>query len=126
MRPLDALCELIDNSIDSFASGGFKQQGSENNTVTVYLPKAAEVSKGRGSIAVLDNGPGLTLEEAQNALRAGFSSNNPFDRLGLFGMGFNISTGKLARKTVLKTAKQDTAEMLTVEIDLGDGPETDL
>lgn len=32
MRPLDALCELIDNSIDSFASSGFKQEGSENNT----------------------------------------------------------------------------------------------
>jgi hypothetical protein len=118
MRPLDALCELIDNSIDSFASSGFRKDGSEDNTVTVYLPKAAEVAKGHGSIAVLDNGPGLTLDEARNALRAGFSSNNPFDRLGLFGMGFNISTGKLARKTVFKTAKQGSKEMLTIEIDL--------
>lgn len=118
MRPLDALCELIDNSIDSFASSGFQQEGSENNTVTIYLPKVAEVSRGRGSIAILDNGPGLTLEEAQNALRAGFSSNNPFDRLGLFGMGFNISTGKLARKTIFKTARQDGDQMLSIEIDL--------
>lgn len=118
MRPLDALCELIDNSIDSFAASCFQQESSENNTVTVYLPKLSEVTKGRGSIAVLDNGPGLTLEEAQNALRAGFSSNNPFDRLGLFGMGFNISTGKLARKTIFKTARREADEMLTIEIDL--------
>ncbi|MCX7591019.1 MAG: ATP-binding protein, partial [Kiritimatiellae bacterium] len=118
MRPLDALCELIDNSIDSFAASAFHQEGSESNTVTVYLPKLSEVTQGRGSIAVLDNGPGLTLDEAQNALRAGFSSNNPFDRLGLFGMGFNISTGKLARKTIFKTARREAHEMLTIEIDL--------
>ncbi len=37
MRPLDALCELIDNSIDSFASSEFRQQGSENNIAGHFL-----------------------------------------------------------------------------------------
>jgi len=120
MRPLDALCELIDNSIDSFTSAPIDKTPAEMSTVTVQLPKAAEAARGRGSISVLDNGPGLSLGDAENALRAGFSSNNPFDRLGLFGMGFNISTGKLGRKTLFKTAQIDSSEMLIVEIDLED------
>jgi Histidine kinase-, DNA gyrase B-, and HSP90-like ATPase len=118
MRPIDALCELVDNSVDSFSSERFKQDSTETNAVTIYLPKAAEIARGKGAISVLDNGPGLSLESAQNALRAGFSSNNPFDRLGLFGMGFNISTGKLGRKTVFKTAQIESGQMLVVEIDL--------
>jgi histidine kinase/DNA gyrase B/HSP90-like ATPase len=118
MRPIDALCELIDNSIDAFSEADRLGIPIDQPTITVSLPRAAEIDRIEGSIGVLDNGPGLTLDDARNALRAGFTSNNPFDRLGLFGMGFNISTGKLGRRTEFMTARRESKEAIHVVIDL--------
>ena len=67
---------------------------------------------------IIDNGPGLTPEDAEKALRAGYSSNNQYDNLGLFGMGFNISTGKIGSVTTLTTARSDSRSALQVTIDL--------
>src|ERR1700675_1037596 len=116
MRPIDALCELIDNAIDSFTDAARSGSPIESPTIQVFLPKAAETDRGQGAISVLDNGPGLTLTQAHDALRAGFTSNNPFDRLGLFGMGFNISTGKLGKRTLFRTARREESESEMVEI----------
>src|SRR5437016_4106847 len=118
MRPIDALCELIDNAIDSFTDATRLGNPIESPTIQVFLPKAVDADRGQGAISVLDNGPGLTLAQAQDALRAGFTSNNPFDRLGLFGMGFNISSGKLGRRTLFRTARREGAEMVDITIDL--------
>ena len=60
----------------------------------------------------------LMLAQAQDALRAGFTSNNPFDRLGLFGMGFNISTWKLGRRTLFRTGRREEADMVEITVDL--------
>jgi len=120
MRPLDALCELIDNAIDSFAEAERAQSPIDQPTIQISLPRAQDVDKGQGSASVLDNGPGLTLSQAQDALRAGFTSNNPYDRLGLFGMGFNISTGKLGRRTLFQTARNESHQMIEVTINLED------
>ena len=51
-------------------------------------------------------------------MRAGFSGNNPDDTLGLFGMGFNISTGKLGQRTRLVSARLEEPEALEVVLDL--------
>lgn len=118
LRPMDALCELIDNALDSFRFAEAFGTPVQAPLVTVDLPGGAEVDRGAGLIRIRDNGLGLTPEMAENALRAGYSSNNPYDSLGLFGMGFNISTGKLGRKTVFRTTRSDEDEMLDVEVDL--------
>ena len=118
LQPLDALCELIDNAIDSFHMARADGAPVEFPLVVVDLPSRAEVERGEGMVRVRDNGPGLTAEQAQNALRAGFSGNNSFDRLGLFGMGFNVATGKLGRVTRFLTARKDQEDALSVLIDL--------
>ncbi len=118
MTQMDALCELVDNAIDSFSAA--KKQGVTitNPTIRIFLPKISEIAEGRGVVRILDNGPGLTPEMAEKALKAGYSSNNQFDTLGLFGMGFNISTGKMGSITTLITAREDYPSAVKVVIDL--------
>lgn len=118
LAPLDALCELIDNGLDSFRTA--KLQGSPilHPIIVVELPRIAQLDRGEGVVRVQDNGTGLTSEMAEKALKAGYSGNNPYDNLGLFGMGFNIATGKLGRKTRFLTAMQGTTHAIIVTVDL--------
>ncbi len=118
MQPLDALCELIDNAIDSFHVAKLQGNPIRHPLVVVELPRPSELSSGGGRIQIRDNGPGLNLEQAEMALRAGFSGNNAYDTLGLFGMGFNISTGKLGRITRFLTVRKEDAEAIEVIVDL--------
>ncbi len=116
MKPIDALCELVDNAIDSFSDSGGSSRGI--NEITIDLPTLTEWQKGEGSIRVSDNGPGMTAERAEKALTAGYSSQLAYGRLGMFGMGLNIAAGKFARKTRLVTATQDSEKAIVVEVDL--------
>ena len=118
MKPIDALCELIDNAIDSFHSAKIQGVSIENPMVLVTLPRKKDIRDNSGVLRVQDNGPGMTAEVAERSIKAGFSGNNPYDTLGLFGMGFNISTGKLGNKTVLMTSRKDADTYIKTEIDL--------
>ena len=46
-------------------------------------------------VVVKDNGPGMSIETLEHALKAGWTGNNPLSALGLFGMGFNIATARV-------------------------------
>jgi hypothetical protein len=118
LQPLDALCELIDNAIDSFQVAKLQGAPIEFPLVVVELPGAAEIARGEGAVRVRDNGPGLTADLAEKALRAGYSGNRPYDSLGLFGMGFNISSGKLGRVTRFLTARKSEENAIEVVVDL--------
>lgn len=118
IKPLDALCELIDNAIDSFTSAKLQGINIVNPCIRIDLPSIKEINSGTGLLRVSDNGPGLTMEAAEKALRAGFSGNNPYDSLGLFGMGFNISTGKIGSVTKFYSCRDDSDKALEVTIDL--------
>ncbi|MBE5825222.1 MAG: hypothetical protein E7307_01160 [Butyrivibrio sp.] len=118
IKPLDALCELIDNAIDSFSAAKLQGVSITNPCVTIELPTEKEINEGIGCVRVSDNGPGLTMESAEKALRAGFSGNNPYDTLGLFGMGFNISTGKMGSVTKFYSCREESDKALEVTIDL--------
>ena len=124
IQPLDALCELIDNAIDSFSTAKLQGFPIESPTVRIDLPKVADIESGKGTVRISDNGPGLTVEAAEKALRAGFSGNNPYDTLGLFGMGFNISTGKLGSVTRFFSVREDSDSAVEVTIDLNKINET--
>jgi hypothetical protein len=106
LKPLDALCELIDNGIDAFRSSKLEGKGVENPWIQITVPGPTEVSRGLGVIRIADNGAGLDESALQKALTAGYSSQNQFDSLGLFGMGFNIASGKLGMKTVVTTTRK--------------------
>lgn len=118
IQPLDALSELIDNSIDSFRLAEVRGQAIQSPLIVIELPKRAQILEGGGKILLRDNGPGLPEERAEMALRAGFSGNNPYDSLGLFGMGFNISSGKLGSRTRFITAEKSKSKALEVVVDL--------
>ena len=118
LQPLDALCELIDNAIDSFHVAKLQGAPIDFPLVVVELPGVAEIARGEGAVRVRDNGPGLTADLAEKALRAGYSGNRPYDSLGLFGMGFNISSGKLGRATRFLTARKEDNDAIEVVVDL--------
>ena len=116
MKPIDALCELVDNAIDSF--GDSKEDLRGINEINIELPTMAELQRGDGVIRVIDNGPGMTDEDAEKALTAGYSSQKVYGRLGMFGLGLNIAVGKFARKTRLITATKNSEKAVVVEVDL--------
>lgn len=118
MLPLDALCELIDNAIDGFASAKIQGRPIETPLIEINLPTRRDIANGTGALRVIDNGPGMTPETAEKAIKAGFSGNNPYDSLGLFGMGFNISTGKIGRVTRFRTARHEDTYCTDTRIDL--------
>ena len=118
MQPLDALCELLDNAIDSFYSAKIQGIVIDNPMVFVSLPTKKQLSDNAGVIRIQDNGPGMAAENAEKAIKAGFSGNNPYDTLGLFGMGFNISTGKLGNETTFMTSRSDMSSYIKTVINL--------
>lgn len=118
MQPLDSLCELIDNAIDSFYSAKIQGIVVDNPMVIVTLPSRKQLAANGGVLRIQDNGPGMTADNAEKAIKAGFSGNNPYDTLGLFGMGFNISTGKIGNVTNFMTTRTDMASYIKTVIDL--------
>lgn len=116
--PWQCIAELVDNSFDEFLS--IKRSGiswKEPFEVSVQIPPTTS----RGSdtaIVFADNGRGMTLEQVTNAARAGWTANDPFSNLGLFGMGFNVATARLGKVTRLLTARAGDAEWVGLEIDL--------
>ena len=108
------IAELADNSIDGFlhATRGGATVGTPE--VRITLPTAI----GDGAyLRVRDNGPGMTPEVLELAVRAGWTGNNPIDNLGLFGMGFNIATARLGGSTTVWTTKAGEPLWHGVEID---------
>jgi hypothetical protein len=112
------IAELVDNAFDDFTEitrsgqswpGGFK--------VIVTLPGLA-AKLGDAEVVVRDTGLGMTRETLEKAVTAGWSSNDRFDKLGLFGMGFNVSTARLGRRTRILTTRAGDPEWIGVEIDL--------
>ncbi|WP_326765287.1 ATP-binding protein [Streptomyces sp. NBC_01591] len=108
------LAELIDNSFDEFqAAGGTVDRPS----VAVSLPPANS-QRATAEIKVQDNGRGMSLEAVTNAISAGWTSNGRHGSLGLFGMGFNISTARLGRRTTVRTSRAGDLDWIEVTLDL--------
>ncbi|MFD6076041.1 ATP-binding protein [Streptomyces hydrogenans] len=109
------VAELVDNSFDNFLdilrSG--MEWPADGFTVVVTLP-----SSPRGVLEVRDTGQGMSYDRLARSVRAGWSGNDMHDKLGLFGMGFNISTARLGRRTRVLTTRAGDTEWIGVEIDL--------
>ncbi|MCF2435226.1 ATP-binding protein [Streptomyces thinghirensis] len=85
------VAELVDNSFDDFSE--IDRSGAEwpdGYRVSVSLPSSSS-----GELVVTDTGRGMDYERLERAVRAGWSGNDMHDKLGLFGMGFNVATARL-------------------------------
>jgi hypothetical protein len=111
------LAELIDNSIDGFIDAARDGSAIERPEVTVSLPTADNEN---ARVVVRDNGPGMSLQTLENALKAGWSGNDALSKLGLFGMGFNIATARLGLVTEVWTSRSGDPEQVGVRIDLNE------
>lgn len=109
------LAELIDNGIDAFINARRSGGLVDTPEIAISLPTS---DREDSAISVRDNGPGMTIDQLESAVRAGWSGNNPLDNLGLFGMGFNIATARLGMVTEVYTTRPGETEWTGLRIDL--------
>lgn len=117
-KPWQCLAELIDNSVDAFLSSDGMTEAYPQ--VNVELSSSAVIRSGAGKIKISDNGPGMSPDALRNAVRAGFSGNNSIDKLGLFGMGFNVATARLGHRTEVWTTRAEDEYWSGISIDFDD------
>ena len=108
------LAELVDNAVDGFLSAKRQEKTVSEPEVHVAVPTSDSAS---AKISVRDNGPGMSPETLETAVRAGWSGNTPVDSLGMFGMGFNIATARLGTVTTVWTTRQEDTEWHGLQID---------
>ena len=113
--PWQCIAELVDNSFDEF----LRRPLASGETATVWVTLPGKRSSPRdGEVWIKDNAMGMTLEQLNNALRAGWTGNDRYGQLGLFGVGFNIATARLGRLAVVKTALPGQPNWTVVTVDL--------
>jgi len=115
--PWQCLAELIDNSIDAFLDQLKAGSPPFHPMIRVQLPTESELRSGEGQLSISDNASGMTVESMAKAVRAGYSGNDPVEKMGLFGMGFNISTARLGRRTEVWSTTADAGEWVGLIID---------
>lgn len=115
-QPWQCIAELIDNSIDAFLDADSKNIELEKREITVAWARDSVPSLQR-TLEIHDTACGMTLAQMQNAVRAGYSSNDPVNNLGLFGMGFNIATARLGEVTEIYTTRSGDNEWVGIRID---------
>jgi hypothetical protein len=108
------LAELIDNSIDAFLQAA--RAGSPMGAPEVHITVPTSDDP-RAKITARDNGPGMDPATLENAVRAGWTANDPLSNLGMFGMGFNIATARLGMLTRVWTTRRGDGEWCGLEID---------
>jgi hypothetical protein len=108
------VAELVDNAVDGFLKESRAGNPIAGAKVDVHLPQA---DTSAATLRIIDNGPGMTPDMLERAVRAGWSGNNPIDSLGLFGMGFNIATARLGSVTEVWTTRKGEHEWHGLQID---------
>ena len=112
--PWRCIAELVDNSIDGFLAAAYNDTAPSNPQVHVSLPTRSE---GRPRITVRDNGPGMTPDTLEKAVRAGWTGREGIGTLGMFGMGFNIATARLGTRTRVWSTRAGDTEWHGLTID---------
>ena len=116
-KPWQCLAELIDNSVDAFLTGRDTGHGAMFPKVSVEISTRDEIQSGIGQIKISDNAPGMDAGKLEKAVRAGYSGNSPVDKLGLFGMGFNVATARMGGRTEIWTTTADDTVWQGIRID---------
>ncbi len=109
------IAELVDNSIDAFLSNTVLDEEKDEKISVSW--SSDSVGAAERTIEITDNAAGMSIDQLQNAVRAGYTSNNPIGNLGLFGMGFNIATARLGEETIIQSTRSGDADWVGVKID---------
>jgi len=113
LKGWQCIAELVDNSIDAMLKSASNQK---KNEINIIIPTRSEIIR-NSPLVIRDNGIGMTAEELENCLKAGYTSQSS-DNLGLFGMGFNIATARLGDVVEVWTSTYDMDYEIGVRIDL--------
>ncbi|OBB00972.1 hypothetical protein A5666_08530 [Mycolicibacterium fortuitum] len=113
----ECLAELIDNALDAIATAQRNDPGFEGR-VEIEFPYGSDKVMPESVISVTDTGRGMSLEQMRQALRAGSSGNARYGSLGLFGMGFNVATGRLGYSTTVKSGRAEDNQWTVATIDI--------
>jgi hypothetical protein len=113
LKGWQCIAELVDNSIDAMLKSVSKQK---KNEINIIIPTRPEISR-NSPLVIRDNGIGMTSDELENCLKAGYTSQSS-DNLGLFGMGFNIATARLGDVVEVWTSTYEMDHEIGVRIDL--------
>ena len=105
------VAELTDNAVDAILYNG---EGKQGDSIRINVSKDGDDRV----LVIEDDGPGMTPDEAVEAVKAGASGKPRHGRLGLFGVGFNIATARLGRVTTIRTATRSSNAWYVVEIDV--------
>ena len=116
-QPWQCLAELVDNSIDAFIDQVSEGIPAINPRIDIQLPTESQLQSGKGAITIKDNASGMMPDDLKNAVRAGYSGNDPVEKMGLFGMGFNISTARMGRRTEVWTTMAEDPVWTGIIID---------
>jgi hypothetical protein len=111
------IAELVDNSIDGFLNAERAGGAIANPEVIIAVPRTDTPT---ARITVRDNGPGMSIDTLEQAVKAGWTGNSPLGNLGLFGMGFNIATARLGLITEVWTTRAGDPVETGVRIDFDD------
>lgn len=106
--------ELIDNAIDAYLSD---TEGKETDRRITVGWSNDSVGTTERTIEITDCARGMSIDQLQNAVRAGYTSNDAINNLGLFGVGFNISTAKLGEETTIISTRRGDDYWVGVKID---------
>ncbi len=109
------IAELIDNSIDAIVNG--TGLAKEQKIINVMVPTPSKI-KLNEPLVVEDFATGMTAAQLENSVRAGFTSKNTRGNIGLFGMGFNVATSRLANSVEVWTSTTEMDHEIGVRIDL--------
>jgi hypothetical protein len=111
------LAEFVDNAFDDFTEIERSQlRWPDGFRVSIVLPQGQITED--SEVIVTDTGRGMDLTALNNAVRAGWSSNDPFSKLGLFGMGFNVASARLGRVTKVLTTREGDRDWVGVVINV--------
>jgi hypothetical protein len=110
------VAELIDNSIDAIINNTDSLVDYQR-VIAVSIPTKGKIDANE-ALVVEDWGSGMTETQLENAVKAGFSSKRTDTNLGLFGMGFNVATSRLANVVEVWTSTTDMDKEIGVRIDL--------
>lgn len=113
----ECLAELIDNALDEIDAAQRDDPGFEGH-VEIEFPYGSDRVGADSAISVTDTGRGMSLQQMRRALRAGSSGNARYGSLGLFGMGFNVATGRLGYSTTVKSGRAEDDHWTVAVIDI--------
>ncbi|NCI48482.1 hypothetical protein GWC95_01015 [Sediminibacterium roseum] len=113
LKGWQCIAELVDNSIDAMLK---TKSSSKTNEIEIQIPSRVEIERNI-PLSIRDNGTGMTEDELENCLKAGYTSQST-DNLGLFGMGFNIATARLGDVVEVWTSTKEMDHEIGVRIDL--------